>query len=44
MLYPNSVAKCFFDCIDASLRSICPYAQDVREICNFDRAHLTFPE
>ena len=44
ILYPDGVAKFFFDCIDASLRDIRPYAQDVREICNFDHAHLALPD
>jgi hypothetical protein len=44
MLDPNGVAKFFFDGIYASLRGICPDAQDVREIGDFDHAHLAFPE
>ena len=44
MLYPDSVAEFVFDCIEAGLRDICPYAQNVREICNFDHANLTFLE
>src|SRR5664280_1983291 len=42
MLYPNGIAEFFFDCTDASLRDVCPDAQDIREIGNLDRAHFTF--
>jgi phosphoenolpyruvate synthase/pyruvate phosphate dikinase len=41
-LHPDGVAKGVLDGIDASLRGICPYAQYVREIGNFDHAHLPF--
>src|SRR5450631_2194305 len=41
-LNPNCVAKSCFDFIDASLRDICPDAQNVREIRNLDHAHLAF--
>lgn len=44
VFYINGIAKLFFDGIDASLRSVCPDAQDIREICNLDRAHLIFSE
>jgi hypothetical protein len=43
LLYSDSVDKFFFDCMDASLRRVSPDAQDVREICDLNQAHLTFP-
>src|SRR5664279_340970 len=43
MFYPNGVAKLPFDCIQASLRGVCPDTQDIREICNPDHAHPVFP-
>ena len=42
MLYSNLVAKFFIHGIDASLRRVCPDAQNIGEIGNLDRAHSTF--
>ncbi len=44
MFHINGIAKLLFDGIDASLRGVCPDAQDIGEICNLDCAHLTFSE
>src|SRR5215470_11029246 len=41
MLYSYRVTKFILRCIDASLRDICPHAQYVRKIGNFDHAHGT---
>ena len=37
---PNGVVKGASNCIKACLRCVCPDAQDVREICNLNHAHL----
>ena len=42
MLNSNAVAKLFLNCVDASLRCVCPNTQDIREIGNFYRAHPSF--
>src|SRR5487761_455417 len=42
MLYPNGIAEFFSHCAHASLRDVCPDAQDIREICNLDYAHPAF--
>ena len=43
MFYLNGIAKLLLDGIHASLRGVCPDTQDIREICNLDRAHLIIP-